>query len=72
MRFEEGDRTWTIHYEKKSSSQFKGIVRHTSTIRLSEIPLLTHDILVTSGDFADSDLVTTSVANHHFKVAGID
>ena len=66
MRFEEGDRSWTIQYEKKTSSQFKGSVRHISPIRLNEIPLLSHDILVTSGDFADPELVSTSVTNHRF------
>ena len=67
MRFEEGDRIWTIQYEKKTSSQFRGTVRHTSPIRLNEIPLLTHDILVTSGDYANPELVITNVANHRFR-----
>lgn len=67
MRYEEGENTWTIQYEKKTSSQFKGSVRHVSPIRLNEIPLLTHDILVTSGDYADPELVTASVSNHRFR-----
>ncbi|MGB3903380.1 MAG: hypothetical protein WBB22_00510, partial [Anaerolineae bacterium] len=29
-------------------------------------PILTHDVLVTSGEYADPDVVTTSVTNHSF------
>lgn len=29
--------------------------------------MLSHDILVTSGDFADSSIVRTSVSNHRFS-----
>jgi len=35
-------------------------------MRLRQIPILTHDILVTSGEYADPDVVTTSVSNHRF------
>jgi hypothetical protein len=59
-------RTWRILYEKQDVSTFAGIVRNASPIRLSAIPFLTHDILVTSGDFADPDLVSTSVSNHRY------
>jgi hypothetical protein len=57
---------WEIVYEKPGPSTFTGLVRHVSPIRLGSFPLLTHDILVTSGDFADPEVVSTRVSNHHF------
>ncbi len=66
MHYEDSGRAWDISYEKAYPSRFMGKVSHVSAIRLKEIPLLTHDILVTSGDFADPALVRTSVTNHHF------
>ncbi len=59
--------SWKIEYDFTRDSTFSGLVRHVSPIRLSQFPMLTHDILVTSGDFADSSLVTTDVSNHHFS-----
>ena len=55
-----------ISFEKSSDSIFLGLVRHISPIREDKFPILTHDILVTSGDYADPQKVTTSVFNHHF------
>ena len=57
---------WTISYEKTETSVFSGLVRHASSDQEGNYPLLTHDILITSGDFANPDLVHTSVADHHF------
>jgi len=57
---------WQVSYEKPGSSTFHGLVRHVSPIRIGQMPILTHDILVASGDYADSDLVSTSVIDHHF------
>jgi hypothetical protein len=57
---------WTISYEKTVDSVFSGLVRHVSPIRMADFPFLTHDVLVTSGEYADSKLVNTSVFNHHF------
>ncbi len=59
-------KSWEIVYERKVSSQFSGKVRHISAIKLAEFPILTHDILVTTQDFADPSKVSTSVADHHF------
>ena len=67
MRFEDGKLAWNIQYEKKTNSLFTGSVRHISPIRMSEFSLLTHDILVTTGDYANPDLVRTNVINHHFS-----
>lgn len=58
---------WKITYEKKGDSEFSGLVRHVSPIRDNRMRILTHDILVTSGEYADPALVRTSVSNHHFR-----
>jgi len=58
---------WTISYEKNETSVFSGLVRHASADQEALFPLLTHDILITSGDFANPDLVHTSVVDHHFS-----
>ena len=60
------DIDWDISYETGKASVFLGTIRHISPIRMHRFALLTHDILVTSGDFADPDLVRTSVINHKF------
>ena len=57
---------WTISYEKPTYSSFSGIVRYTTEDHEKDFPLLTHDILVTSGDFANPDIVHTDVYEHHF------
>ena len=56
----------SITYELPVPTTFTGLVRHASPIRLDKFPILTHDILVTSGDYADPDKVVTSVSEHHF------
>ena len=58
--------TWKIRYEMTKTSTFTGLVRHASPIREANFPLLSHDILVTSGDFSNPDIVRTSVSNHRF------
>ena len=40
---------------------FRGLVRHATPVRMGLFPLITHDILVTTGDYADPKLVNTSV-----------
>lgn len=57
---------WSISYENITNSTFEGLVRHVSPIRENKFPMLSHDILVTSGDFTDPAKVKTSVSNHHF------
>jgi hypothetical protein len=57
---------WKIRYEARSYATFSGSVRHASPINERMFPLISHDILVTSGDFADPDRVRTSVSNHRF------
>lgn len=58
--------SWKITYEGHRNTIFEGHVRHVSFYRINKFPFLTHDILITSGDYADPDLVYTNVSNHHF------
>jgi preprotein translocase subunit YajC len=55
-----------LSYEQNHDRYFDGIVRHTSMNHESVFPIVSFDILVTSGDYADEDLVWTSVTDHHF------
>jgi hypothetical protein len=57
---------WSITYENITDSTFDGLVRHISPIRENKFPMLSHDILVTSGDFSNPAKVKASVSNHHF------
>ena len=61
-----GDKEWQIRYEFAKTSTFTGYIRHNSGINEKNFPMLTHDVLITSGDFSEKDKVTTSVRNHHF------
>jgi hypothetical protein len=60
------DYFWQVEFEEVGRSNFTGIVRHVSPIRVEEFSILTHDILVTTGDFADPKIVKTSVIDHKF------
>ncbi|MFO7943851.1 MAG: hypothetical protein R6U51_06090 [Anaerolineales bacterium] len=62
----EGD-YWKVRYEGGGKSTYGGTVRHVGPIRNADYKLLTHDVLVTSGDFADPEAVKTSVFNHKFS-----
>ncbi len=57
---------WKIRYESKNTVIFEGLVRHASPINERAFPLLSHDILVTSGEFSEPTIVRTSVSNHRF------
>jgi hypothetical protein len=59
-------RSWAITYENFGDTTFTGTVRHVSHWREDTIPFATHDILVTTDDFANPDVVTTDVSNHRF------
>jgi hypothetical protein len=56
-----------LSYEQSHDRYFDGIVRHTSMNHEKSFPIISFDILVTSGDFADDSLVWTSVEDHHFS-----
>lgn len=59
-------RSWKLEYEKNPSQSFSGFVRHISPIHSGKFAILSHDVLITRGDFQDPDLVSTRVSNHHF------
>jgi len=59
--------SWELSYEANRERNFVGVVRHTSRINEPEFSILSHDILVTSEDYANPDQVFTSVKNHHFS-----
>ncbi len=65
IQFQNGQ-YWDLSYEANHERQFAGTVSHFSVISEPNFALLTHDILVTSQDFADLQKVRTSVSNHHF------
>jgi hypothetical protein len=58
---------WTIGFQGAGTSEYIGTVRHVSPIREDGFRILTHDVLVTSGDYADPEIVDVSVLNHRFK-----
>jgi hypothetical protein len=59
-------RTWDVTFEYSKNSTFSGVVRHTSQWHDSALPFITHDILVTTEDFAVPEIVSTSVFDHKF------
>ena len=66
VRDTKNNRTWKISYESIPFSTFHGVVRHVSDWRDEPIPFATHDILVTTGDFASPSHVPERVYNHAF------
>ncbi|MFP3855370.1 MAG: hypothetical protein ACLFWD_13870 [Anaerolineales bacterium] len=61
------NRSWTIHYESDQDSTFTGVVRHVSHWRDESLPFATHDILVTTGEFASRERVSVAVVMHTFS-----
>lgn len=61
-----GDMYWEVQFEGIGESKFIGIVRHVSPIRINEFRILTHDILVTTADFSNPEIVDTNVVDHKF------
>lgn len=66
MNSENGD-YWEITYEKTSLSTYSGLVRHANPNNEKLVPMMTHDILITTGDYADPQIVNVQVVNHHFS-----
>ncbi len=58
---------WGLSYEPRSITTFVGTVRHVEHWHDAGLPFMTHDVLVTTRDYADSRLVTTNVFDHHFS-----
>jgi hypothetical protein len=57
---------FSISYETNHDRPFPGLVRHTNMDHEQKFPILSFDILVTSGDYSDPNLVDASVNDHHF------
>lgn len=55
-----------LSYEQNHDRYFDGLVRHTSMNHEKDFPIISFDILVTTGDYADDTKVSTSVSDHHF------
>ena len=62
----EDGRSWQVIFQWPWDSTFEGSVRHVSLWNDASMPFMSHDILVTSGGFADGSRVSTSVRNHHY------
>lgn len=58
---------WEIAYEADHEVLFQGKVMFNYPIREKGFEIMTQDILVTSGDYSNPDLVWTDVSNHHFS-----
>ncbi len=57
---------WQINYEADHEVIFQGQVMNNYPIREKGFEIMTQDILVTSGDFSNPELVQTDVSDHHF------
>jgi hypothetical protein len=60
------DMYWEVQFEGIGETKYIGTVRYAAPIRIKEFRILTHDILVTTADFANPDLVSTNVIDHKF------
>jgi len=58
--------TWDVTFELPVDSTFTGVVRHTSLWYDASAPFMSHDILITTGDFASQDFVDVTVIAHKF------
>jgi hypothetical protein len=58
------ERTWNISYETNIDRTFTGVVRHVSHWREDSVPFATHDVLVTTEEFASPARVSTNVRDH--------
>jgi hypothetical protein len=57
---------WTISFEGPEALVYEGVVRHVSPVREDGLPIVTHDVLVTVGDYAKPD-VRVVVKDHRFR-----
>ncbi len=65
-KIESEDLYWEVQFEGQGKTKYIGTVRHVSPIRINEFKIITHDILVTTADYSDPDLVEPSVVNHKY------
>ena len=59
-------RAWGVSFEYPNGATFRGVIRHVSRWHESSLPFMTHDILITTGDFASKGTVNVFVVNHKF------
>jgi hypothetical protein len=59
-------RSWKVAFEYPTDTTFTGVIRNVTQWHDSSLPFMTHDILVTSGDYASRGKVDTIVINHKF------
>ncbi len=59
-------RTWGIDFEFPKDSTFSGVVRHINHWHDPSVPFMSHDVLITTEDFANPDVVKTWVFEHKF------
>jgi hypothetical protein len=57
---------FTLSYEPHLNREFIGVVRHTSMDHVTNFPIISFDILITSGDFSNPSLITPFYSNHTF------
>jgi hypothetical protein len=65
-KIESDNMYWEVQFEGTGESKYIGTVRYAAPIRIKEFAILTHDILVTTADFANPEIVDTSVIDHKF------
>ncbi|PIX38416.1 MAG: hypothetical protein COZ57_30640 [Armatimonadetes bacterium CG_4_8_14_3_um_filter_66_20] len=53
---------WSVTDEQGRLAVFAGRIRYASPIRERNLDILSHDILVTAGDYADPKIVSTNVS----------
>ena len=58
---------WDITFEYPTNSTFTGIVRHVSRWHDSSVSFMSHDILVTTRDFAQHEFVDAGMIAHKFS-----
>lgn len=58
---------WILHYEIEPDVIFSGLVGYTTAVHESNFAILTHDILVTNGDFSNPFIVEIKVAEHRYR-----
>jgi hypothetical protein len=59
-------RSWWIVFQYPWDSSFSGLVRDVAPWEDAWVPFMTHDILITSGEFTDPEHVVTLVKDHIF------
>ncbi len=70
--FQNENLTWSITYESGYDSTFSGVVRYAARWGESDMLIMTHDILVATGEYADPKKVNATVSGHIFLTRSVD